>query len=247
MHKHIGVGCRYSVPCLLQTIVWSQRQVKIAGTIGNREHFGEHERARSVFQRLAILHVTRLLEPYVLIEIGEDMIVELPVFVAQRHRKHIHQSAAPHTVHILIGCVASTGILIIIGARHYRVLRQREVHRHRPARRRHAIGVHRIGRIGVRAARHIGLVGTVIAVFRVGEVRRIGESDGRGQRMTDGLNLTVALLLREVVHAVDGRRGRNAHLIIIQAVESIVGRQRIDLVQHGIPLEIDLLEIPFSV
>ena len=88
---------------------------------------------------------------------------------------------------------------------HFEVLRQREVHRHRPSGTGYAVCVDRIGRIGGEASRRVGLPGLVVAVFRVAEVRRVGESDRGGERVADGLYLAVFALFGEVVHAVYGR------------------------------------------
>ena len=62
--------------------------------------------------------------------------------------------------------------------------------------------------------------------------------------MADGLDLAVAALLREVEHAVDRRRGRDAEIVVVQAVEPVVRRQRVGLVRHGVPLVLHLLEVP---
>jgi hypothetical protein len=65
--------------------------------------------------------------------------------------------------------------------------------------------------------------------------------------VADRLDLAVAALLREVVHAVDRRGGRNAEVVVVEAVETVVRRQRVGLVGDGVPLELDLLEIPLLV
>ena len=65
--------------------------------------------------------------------------------------------------------------------------------------------------------------------------------------MADRLDLAVAALLREVVHAVDRRGGRNAEVVVVEAVETVVRWQRVGLVGDGVPLELDLLEIPLLV
>ena len=65
--------------------------------------------------------------------------------------------------------------------------------------------------------------------------------------MADGLDLAVALLLREVVHAVDGRRGRDAHAVVVEPVEAVLVGHRVDLVGHRVPFVLDLLEEPLLV
>ena len=65
--------------------------------------------------------------------------------------------------------------------------------------------------------------------------------------MTDRLNLAVALLLREVEHTIDGRRGRDRKIVVVEAVESILGRQRVGAVRDGVPLVLLTLEVPLLV
>ena len=65
--------------------------------------------------------------------------------------------------------------------------------------------------------------------------------------MADGLNLSVALLLREVEHTIDGCRGRGRERVVVQAVETILGSQRVGLVRDGVPLILLTLEIPLLV
>ena len=65
--------------------------------------------------------------------------------------------------------------------------------------------------------------------------------------MADRLDLAVAALLREVVHAVDRRGGRDAEVVVVEAVETVVRGQRVGLVRDGVPLVFDLLEVPLFV
>ena len=130
---------------------------------------------------------------------------------------------------------------------HFEVLRQREVHRHRPSGTGYAVCVDRIGRIGGEASRRVGLPGLVVAVFRVAEVRRVGESDRGGERVADGLYLAVFALLGEVVHAVYGRRCRDVEVVVVEAVKPVLRRQRVDLVRDGVPVEFDFFEVPLFV
>jgi len=65
--------------------------------------------------------------------------------------------------------------------------------------------------------------------------------------MADRLNLAVAAFFGEVVHAVHGRRCRDAEVVVVQTVEAVLRRQRIDAVGDGIPFQLDLFEIPLLV
>ena len=65
--------------------------------------------------------------------------------------------------------------------------------------------------------------------------------------MADRLDLAVAALLREVIHAVDRRGGRDAEVVVVEAVETVVRGQCVGLVRDGVPLVFDLLEVPLFV
>lgn len=101
---------------------------------------------------------------------------------------------------------------------HFEVLRERETQRHGTARRGDRIGVAGVGRIGGETARGVDLPRAVVTVFLMAEVGRVGEAERRAEGVADRLDLAVAVLLGEVIHAVDGGRRRDARPVVVKAV-----------------------------
>ena len=80
--------------------------------------------------------------------------------------------------------------------------------------------VGRIGRVVVDRTVLRGLVGQVVAVDRVAEVRRIVEADTRRQRVAQVLQRRFRMA-REIVHAVHLGRGAHVEVVAVEVVETV--------------------------